>query len=94
MKVLAMPKGMLSAAQKKAATDKGLFIIECEDPDKIRIIDTETMIDVNDLFMAALHGLTVNTPTSKAENFVNNLYKRLKEKETKPVPPPINNYTV
>lgn len=78
--ILAVPKNILSNSKKAEIKKKGYVIIECDDPDKIRIINTEVVIDTNDYFIAALYGLTTSIPVNKTEHFVNNLYKRLTEK--------------
>lgn len=79
--IICTPKDTLSEKQKEAVAAKGLILIECDDPEKIRVINIETAYDANDFFMAALFGLTVMSPVNARDQFVNNLYKRLKEKE-------------
>jgi hypothetical protein len=79
--IIVVPKGTLSVQQKGAITKKGAMVIECDDPDKVRVINPETSIDNSDWFMASLYALTCNTPTSKSDHFINQLYKRLKNKE-------------
>lgn len=83
MNILCVPPKTLSAQQKGALSKRGIVIIETDNPEKIRLINPEVEnIDSSDWFMAALHALQAVTPMSKQELFCNNLYKRLKEKES------------
>lgn len=79
--IIVVPRETLTPQQKGAITKKGLIIIECDDPDKVRILNPETTMDNSDWFMSALKSLTTSTPISRAEHFVNNLHARLKASE-------------
>lgn len=81
--IIVVPNNTLTDSQKDKLAEKNYVVLECDDPDKIRVINPESLFEVNDFFMAALNALTVGTATSKTEYFVNNLYKRLKAKEDK-----------
>lgn len=80
--IVAVPKGVLTAQSKSALTKKGYIVIECDDPDKIRVINPEQHMDTSDWFMSALFALKESSATSRQERFVNNLYERLKKKES------------
>lgn len=82
--IICVPKQTLSAQQKAAITKKGYIVIECDDPEKIRVINAEQNMDTSDWFMAALYATTTGIPVSKSEHFVAELYKRLKKKEELP----------
>lgn len=79
--IITAPKGLLSSIKKEELKKAGYVLIECSDPSVIRVVTTEISVDTNDLFMASLFACTTNTPTNKAENFVNELYRRLKSKD-------------
>lgn len=83
--IVAVPKNTLTPQQKSAMTKRGMIVIECDDPDKIRVISPETSFEANDHVMSALYALTTTNPTYRTEMFVNELYRRLKENE-KPQP--------
>ncbi len=78
--IVAVPKQILSVKQKNLLTKKGYVVIECDEPEKIRIINPEVTIDTNAFMMAALKGCTVNMAVGKTEIFVNELYERLNKK--------------
>lgn len=80
MNILCVPPKTLNATQKKAMEKKGLVIIETNNPDKVKIVNTETPIEVNDYFLSALFAMTLKYPSTKADHFVNNLYERLSKK--------------
>lgn len=75
--IICIPPKTLSLPQKNKLEKKGVIIIECENPEKVKVINPEVTIDTNDYFLAALHALTSSHPVSKQEHFVNELYKRL-----------------
>ena len=75
--ILVTQKGVLTAPQKTKLSKDGYTVIECNDPDKVRILAPESTIDANALLLAALKGLYANTPVGKTEIFVNSLYDRL-----------------
>ena len=77
-KIIAVTKNTLQLENKKALTKEGYIIIECDDPTKIRVINSEQNMDTNDWFMAALYACTTKTPTTKAEYFVNTFPEKLK----------------
>lgn len=79
--ILCIPPNTLSSQQKSALSKKGNIIIETNEPDKIRVINPETSVETNDLFMAALFSLKSSTPINQQEKFINELYRRLKEGE-------------
>lgn len=79
--ILVVPKNTITPAQKGLITKKGFILIECDEPEKVRIITPEVNVDANDYFMSTLKALTCGNPTYKQEHFVNELYKRLKAKE-------------
>ena len=79
--VIAVPKNTLSAANKAALSKKGYVVIECEEPEKIRVINPEVSFETSDWFMAALESISKNSPSTYQEHFVTNLCKRLKAKE-------------
>lgn len=79
--IISVPKNTLTADQKRALTKKGHIVIECDDPEKVKVINTEVSIDTNEFFMSALYAMKRNNPTSASEYFVNELYSRLNIKE-------------
>lgn len=74
------PKSINTATKKKLEED-GILVVETKNPAITRLIETESAIETNDLLMSALKACTVGAPTGKAETLVNDLYRRLKEKE-------------
>lgn len=80
--IVAIPKGTLNAKQKELLTKKGFVVIECDDPEKIRVINPESTVGVNDMVLSALKALTASHPTSRQEHFVNELYKQLTDRES------------
>lgn len=84
MNIICVPPKSLTSAQKSTLTKKGCIIIETNEPEKIRVISAETTVDTNDFFMSALFALTSRTPVNEQEQFVNELYSRLKESEQMP----------
>lgn len=79
--IICLPKNTLSKQQKAAITKRGHIVIECDEPEKVRVISPE--YDVNEFFMAALSACTTSVPSGRAEIFVNELYRRLQKKEVK-----------
>lgn len=79
--IISVPKKVLTPGQKTQLVKKGYVVIECDEPEKIRVLNPETNIDTNDYLMAALYALKESCPVYKQQYFVNELFKRLKEKE-------------
>lgn len=75
--VIVVPKGALTRQQKKELKLANYIIIDCIEPEKIKIINPEQPIETNDLMLSALSALKSDHPTSKQEKFVNELYNRL-----------------
>lgn len=81
--IIIVPKNSLSREMKSKINKNGHLIIECDDPDKVRVISPEVSIVSNEFFMAALGALVSDHPTNRHEKFINNLYTRLSAAETK-----------
>ena len=79
--IVSVPKNTLTDEQKLKLDEKGYVVIECDEPEKIRILNPEKTFDANDFFMAALEAIQKVSPTTYQEHFVNNLFKRLKKIE-------------
>lgn len=79
--IVAVPKKVLTVQQKNLLTKKGYVVIECDDPEKIRIINPENNMDTSDWFLSALAALRSSIPVGKSEVFIDNLYQRLIKKE-------------
>lgn len=81
--ILAVPKNAITPKQKELLTKKGYVVIECDNPESIRVINPEQSMDTSDWFMAALKACTCRESivSTNADKFVNELYSRLKSKE-------------
>ena len=79
--ILCVPPNSLTSSQKGTLTKKGYIVIETDNPDKVRVIAPEKVVATDDYYMAALHSLCVKCPVNQQQEFVNELYKRLKSKE-------------
>lgn len=79
--ILVIPPNLLTKSEKIGIKKKGYIIIETEEPEKIKVLNPETIIEPNDWLMAALRALNVANPLDKCERFVNELYERLKKNE-------------
>lgn len=84
--IIVTPTGTLTQKQKTALEKKGLLVVECDDPDKVRVINAEQHMDTSDWFMAAL--FAVKSDPYQSRQFTTELYNRLKAKETTNTPTP------
>ena len=78
--IIVKPK-TLSPKDKEKLTKNGNIVIEHPFPSEVRIMNQINEIDPHTLLMSALKG--ANDGFSSREIFVQELYKRLFEKETK-----------
>lgn len=78
--IIAVKPGELNSKDKEKLTKKGFTVIEVNDPDSIRIIESEAPIEVHDYYMAALYALKEGA-SSDCYRFVTKLYERLESKE-------------
>lgn len=77
--IVAAPPNTITAKQKELLNKKGYVVIECEDPDKIRVIIPQVPVEANDYYMAALYALKQNDSSSANAYFIKELYRRLSE---------------
>lgn len=78
--IVVTQKGTLTPKNRELLNEKGYIVIECDNPDKVKIINPEMRLETNDLLMSALHAMRSSNPTCKQEYFVNDLYNRLSKK--------------
>lgn len=84
--IIAVPPKTLSAKDKERLTKKGYVVIEIDDPDKVRVINTELPIEAHDYYMAALHAMATHNDDFINRSFVKELYRRLKIVESDSIP--------
>ncbi len=83
MNIIVLPKNAITATKRKQIEKKGIVVIECDEPDKVKIISPEYVADRSDLFLSALTALDTTFPASKSEIFVHELKARLTKKDSK-----------
>lgn len=77
-KILCLPKGILKNRKEKDKIEAaGFIIIECDDPEKVKIITETERLSASDLSMAALGGLIKADSTFGNREFVNTLFQKL-----------------
>lgn len=82
-KIIVIEKGDLSMEAIEKLEAKGIIVIECKDPIKIKLLEMPISISnfsSDDFFMAALKGVNENDYSQK--EFVTELYKRLNKPKT------------
>ena len=80
--ILIVPSGVLSADEKKKVEESGYVLLVTDEPDKIKLITPVENTNDRAIMMSALHGLNGSLVGGVAkDNFINNLYNRLKAQE-------------
>lgn len=85
MQVIVFPKGQLMPKEKEKLTKHGFLAIEADDPKSVVLLipTAAPLASADDLFMAAMAGITSETQYNKQAVMANELYRRLKIKEQK-----------
>lgn len=84
--IVVVPPQSLSPENKDKLVEKGYVIIETDDPERVRVINPETVIATSDTMMAMLHALN-GSGMDVCQTFVRDLYKRLKAAEVAKIKP-------
>lgn len=79
--IVVVPKGCLRPTQIEDLNNKGYSVIECDEPEKVKIILPEPVVNTNDYFMSALKAISEDNMSGPKEKFVRELFGRLSKKE-------------
>jgi hypothetical protein len=80
--VIIFPRGQLSDFDREAMMGAGIVAVEADDPAAVvQVVPGVPLVGADDLFMAALHGLTSGGGGPERERFVAELHRRLKARE-------------
>ena len=80
-KILICENGQLDKSTMTLLSKKGVIVIQCKDPDKVKLLSGSIDIESNDLFMSALLALAETSSDMASKRFVVELNKRLKTAE-------------
>lgn len=76
------PLGSLSAKDKERLSKEGFVAVETIDPTKVIMpLPSSSLIQADDMLMAALHGCSRGYPHNPPDAFFEDLHRRMKEKE-------------
>lgn len=79
--LLVVPPGTLSLEQHRQAVLAGFWVLECEDPKRVRLISPEPCFQPNDVLMSALAAMQGSQSVAERAKFTAIFYERLKQRE-------------
>lgn len=78
MKILIVEPGTIKPETLKILEEKGVIVIECNNPENVKTFNFESKIFTHDLLMSAMHAVE---SASGSNYFVKELNRRLLAKE-------------